>query len=250
MLFPSQILSSPVNYYSWDSSADLITSRLLEIDLRGESGDVVSVSNLKDDIQLGIQLNEESVQNESINEPHLFLKPHKMRFHKINVTRERTSYLVTLAVKTTVKVLVKRASKPSVEDHEWNYTIPDFSSCTRETIKEEDNCIHNPHQLLLTNDVLNETGVYYLGLLYSSNSSSGNHSHRTRRSCFSNNRQKRSCVETKDPPPLLGEYVSANNPSYDLLVDLNYTMDTEELSCRFWSKDVQKWVTKGCKVSM
>ena len=217
------------------------------MDLTDESGGVISVSNLANDIQLGIQLNEQSGPNESIVEAHLFLKPGKMRFHTINVTQERTSYLLTVTTKAIVKVFVKRGSKPSVEDTK-NHTIPDFSFCTKNINHEEYNCSRNPYQVLLRDDVLNGTGVYYLGILYPGNVSSGNHSHRTRRSCFYTHRQKRSCVETKDPPPPLGEYVTAPFLPYDPLTDLNYTIDTEELSCRFWSEGEQKWITEGCKV--
>ena len=249
-MFPHQVIASPVNYFAWDPSANVIASGVLEIELRGESGQVKSVHNLADYIQLEIQLNEQSVQNESIVNAQLFLKPGKMQFHTINVIQEGTSYLLTLTTRATVKVFVKHGSKPSVEDHEGNYTIPDFSSCIREIGEDEYNCSRNPHQLLLRNDVLKKPGAYYLGLLFSGNYSSGNHSHRARRSCFSTKRQKRSCVETKDPPPPLGEYVTAPFLTYDALTDVNYTMDTEELSCRFWSEDQQKWVTDGCKVSI
>ena len=247
-MFIPQVTSSPFNYYFWDSSAISITTPVLSIVLRGKSGEVISVSNLLNDIQLVFQLNEQSAQNEAIVEAPLFLKPGKMRFHTIDVTQERASYLLTVTTKETVKVFVKRGSRPSVEDHAKNYTIPDFSFCNKDIDKEEYNCSRNPHQVLLRDDVLNGTGGYYLGILYSGIVSSGDHSHRTRRSCFITHRQKRSCVETKDPPPPLGEYVTAPFPPYNPLTDLNYTIDTEELSCRFWSDGEQKWVTEGCKV--
>ncbi|XP_078349636.1 LOW QUALITY PROTEIN: polycystin-1-like protein 2 [Oculina patagonica] len=247
-----EVISSPVNYFNWDPSADLITSRVLTIDLKGESGEVLTVRNLTTDIQLGIQVDEQSANNESHTTETLYIKPGRSQYHKLHVIREGTSYLVTIMAKDSLHLFVKYGNKPTVEDHDKNYTIPDFSSCTKNVTvtdeQEEYNCTRNPHQLLLTNEVLKKPGVYYLGILYSRNSSSGNHSHRTRRSCFSTNRQKRSCVETKNPPPPLGVYETDTIPPYDPRTDLNYTIETDELGCRFWSHDKEKWLTEGCKV--
>ena len=249
----SQIISSPINYYYWDSSADLITSRVIAIDLRGESGEVLKVQNLKTDIQLGIPVEGQLTNNQSDAGDTLFLKPEEARYHKLHMIHEQTSFLITITAEESLSVFVKYGSRPSVEEHDKNYTIPDFSSCVRNSVMDDEedyNCTRHPHQLLITNEVLKKPGVYYLGILYSVNSSSGNHSHRTRRSCFSTGRQKRSCVETKDPPPPLGVYEAAPTPVYDSRVDLNYTIANEELSCRFWSHDQQKWLTEGCKVLM
>ena len=251
-VLPPQVISSSVNYYNWDSSADLITSRVLTIDLMGELGEVLTVQNLTTDIQLGIQVDERSANNDSNTTETLYVKPERSQYHKLQVIREGTSYLVTITANDSLHVLVKYGSKPSVEDHDKNYTVPDFTSCTKNVTatdeEDEYNCTRNPHQLLLTNEVIKKPGVYYLGILYSRNSSSGSHSHRTRRSCFTTNRQKRSCVETKDPPPPLGVYEDGTIPSYDPRVDLNYTIETDELGCRFWSHYKEKWLTEGCKV--
>lgn len=236
-----------MNYFAWDSSANLVTSHILQIKLRGQPGDVIPVHNLSSNIQLEIQFKEESPQNESLFAERLFLKPGKMQFHKVDVIEEGTSFLLTLVINETVNVFVKHGTKPSVKDHERNFSIPDLSSCTKVTGKEEYNCSRNPQQLFLSTNVLKKLGVYYLGVLLPEETPSSNHSHRTRRSCFSGIRKKRSCVEAKDPPPPIGEYATSPLPSYDPLSDVNYTITAEELSCRFWSDDEQKWVTDGCK---
>ena len=235
-----------------------ITSHILEVDLRGESGEVLNVQNLTTDVRLGIQLHEQSPKNESGSDPNhehkFFVVPGNIQYHKINVSRERTSYLITISSKKSLNVLVKYGNKPTVEDHDKNFTIPDFSSCTRHLIVEEEeeeyNCKRHPNQLLLTNEVLQKPGVYYVGIVYTKESFPGNNSRRTRRSCFNTNRQKRSCIETKDPPPPPGVYEHGTIPAYDPRVDLNYTLHTDELSCRFWSHEEQKWLTEGCKVPL
>ena len=208
--------------------------------------------NLTTDIQLGIELlngNGNSPENDSVfdHENKFFIKPGNIKYHKIEVNRERTSYLITMASSGSFDVLVKYDSKPTTNDFDANFTVPDYSSCTRNFIidgdDEEYNCSRHPNQLLLTNAVIQKPGVYFVGILYTQHSSPGSNSHRMRRSCFSTSRKKRSCVETKDPPPPLG-VLSA----YDPRVGVNYTLVSDELSCRFWSHEEQKWLTEGCKV--
>ena len=253
-MFPLQVVSSLFNFYHWDSSADFVTSRVLEIDLRGESGKVLKVQNLSSDIQLEFQLSEQAPGTDS-NPAKIasFLKPEHMQYHRTEVTEVQASYLITITTKDSFNVFVKFESKPSVEDHDGNYTIPDFSSCTRSngTDEEDDyNCTRHPHQLFLTRDFLKRPGVYYIGILYSKTISADNYPLRKRRSCFSTTRAKRSCVEIRTPPPPLGVYQESTIAPYDPRVDVNYTIETDKLSCRFWSHDEEKWITEGCKVQM
>ena len=253
-MFPLQVVSSLVNFYHWDSSADLVTSRVLEIDLRGESGKVLKVQNLSSDIQLEFQLGEQAPGTDS-NPAKIasFVKPEHMQYHRIEVTEVQASYLITITTKDSLNVFVKFESKPSVEDHDRNYTIPDFSSCTRSNGTDEEdeyNCTRNPHQLFLARDFLKRTGVYYLGILYSKTISADNYPLRKRRSCFSTTRAKRSCVEIRTLPPPLGVYQESTIAPYNPRVDVNYTIETHELSCRFWSHDEEKWITQGCQVQM
>ena len=254
IIFPLQVVSSLVNFYHWDSSADLITTRVLAVDLRRESGEVLKVQNLTSDIQLEFQLREQAPGTDS-NPAKIasFLKPEHMQYHIIEVTEVQASYLVTITTKDSLNVFLKFGSKPSVEDHDRNYTIPDFSSCTTSNGTDEEdeyNCTRHPHQLFLARDVLKRTGVYYLGILYSRNISADNYPLRKRRSCFRTTRAKRSCVDTRTPPPPLGVYQKSTIAPYDPRVDVNYAIETDELSCRFWSHDEEKWITEGCKVHM
>lgn len=251
---PLQVVSSLVNFYHWVPSADLITSRVLEIDLRGESGEVVKVQNLTTDIQLGIELSEEAPKTDANSvKTASFAKLEHMQFHRLEVNRVHASYSITITAKESLNVFVKFGRKPSLEDHDRNYTLPDFSSCTRSSRRNEEeeyNCTHHPHQIFLGSDFLQKSGVYYLGILYSRNISADNYPLRKRRSCFSTTRAKRSCVETRDPPPPLGVYKESTIPPYDPRVDMNYTIQTDEFSCRFWSQGEEKWITEGCKVQM
>ena len=212
------------------------------------------MQNLASDIQLEIQLREQAPETDSkLVKSASFVKPGRMQYHRIKVTEVQASYLITITTKDSLNIFVKFGSKPSIEDYDRNYTIPDFSSCTKSTgtdQEDEYNCTRTPHQLFLASELLNRTGVYYLGILYSENISAVNYPLRKRRSCFSTSRAKRSCVETRTPPPPLGEYKEGTIPPYDPRVDMNYTIETEELSCRFWSHDEGKWITKGCKVQM
>ena len=212
------------------------------------------MQNLTSDIQLEIQLREKAPETGSNPaKTASFVKPGRIQYHRIEVTEVQASYQITITTKDSLNVFLKFGSKPSVEDHDRNYTIPDFSSCTRSTGTDEEdeyNCTSHPHQLFLARDFLKRTGVYYLGILYSRNISADTYHLRKRKSCFSTTRAKRSCVETRTPPPPLGVYKESTIPPYDPRVDINYTIETDELSCRFWSHDEGKWITEGCKVQM
>ena len=212
------------------------------------------MQNLTSDIQLEIQLSEEVPGTDSNPaKTASFVKPEQMQYHRIEVTEVQASYQITITAKGSLNVFVKFGSKPSVEDHDRNYTIPDFSSCTRSTGtdgEDEYNCTRHPHQLFLASDFLKIPGVYYLGILYSRNISADNYPPRKKRSCFSTTRAKRSCVEIRTPPPPFGVYQESVIQPYDPRVDMNYTIETDELSCRFWSHDEEKWITEGCKVQM
>ena len=212
------------------------------------------MQNLTSDIQLEIQFNEEA--RETGSKPaktESFVKPGRMQYHRLEVTEVQASYQITITTKDSLNIYLKFGRKPSVEDHDRNYTSPNFSSCTRSNSTEEQdeyNCTRHPHQLFLTRDFLKRTGVYYIGILYWRNISADNYPRRKRRACFSTTRAKRSCVETRTPPPPLGVYKESIIPPYDPRVDMNYTIETDELSCRFWSHKEGKWITEGCKVRL
>ena len=212
------------------------------------------MQNLTSDIQLEIQFSDEVPETDSNPAKTVsVVKPGRMQYHRLKVTELQASYQITITTTDSLNVFLRFESKPSVEDHDRNYTIPDFSSCTRSNGTDEEdeyNCTRHPHQLFLARDFIKRTGVYYLGILSSRNISADSYPPRKRRSCFITSRAKRSCVDTRTPPPPLGVYQESTIAPYDPRVDVNYTIKTDELSCRFWSHDEGKWITEGCKVQM
>ena len=101
-------------------------------------------------------------------------------------------------------------------------------------------------EILLLDDVIKKSGTYFIGILY--DKSSMEEKRRKNRSCSDGGRQKRSCVEPKDPPRLnsIGRIVK---PVYEPANDLNYTISGQEDKCLFWNRTREQWSSQGCKVS-
>lgn len=101
------------------------------------------------------------------------------------------------------------------------------------------------NEILLLDDVMVKSGIYFIGILYDNNSKE---KRRKKRSCSDGDRQKRACVEAKDPPRLnsIGRIV---NPVYEPEIDLNYSISGQEDKCLFWNRTKEQWSPQGCKVS-
>lgn len=103
------------------------------------------------------------------------------------------------------------------------------------------------NEILLLDDVIKKSGTYFIGILY--NKSSKEEERRKKRSCRDHGgRQKRYCVEPKDPPRIdpIGRIVK---PIYEPGSDLNYSISGHEDKCLFWDSKVEQWSPQGCKVS-
>ena len=100
--------------------------------------------------------------------------------------------------------------------------------------------------MLLLDDVINKPGTYFIGILYDKGDKET--ARRKKRSCSDTGRQKRSCVEPKDPPRL-NSIRRVIKPVYEPGSDLNYTISGHEDKCLFWNTTTEQWSPQGCKVS-
>ena len=55
-------------------------------------------------------------------------------------------------------------------------------------------------------------------------------------------------VGVKDPPPKGS--LSTVIPKYDPNTDVNYTLTITQSSCLYWSENIEKWTTEGCRVKL
>lgn len=122
--------------------------------------------------------------------------------------------------------------------------IPD-ESCSLSSQNSHGNCGEEAYDIVLFHELLSNPGTYYIGILYEKDDEAPQT--RKKRSCFGQGRQKRSCVEFKDPPR--PENITVK-PVYDPRTDLNYTMSVLEEGCLFWDSREERWLSRGCRVSL
>ena len=144
--------------------------------------------------------------------------------------------------KTAVQfnLYVRHGHRPTVTEYDRKTKIPD-ESCS---LSPRGHCSEQAYDFLLVDEVLRKPGPYYIGILYDKEAQ--RIKRRKRRACSRKGRQKRSCVEIKDPPR--PENITVK-PVYDPKTDVNYSMSIIEEECLFWDSKEERWLSRGCKVT-
>ena len=237
------------NPYSWDDSAADVTSGAVSFDIQG-----VVVSGLSNPISITMPLTvKPSIPILTNETSHYFLKPSTVHVHIISIEKSGTSVFVTIRpqdLSVSISLFVQFGKRPEADKYDKIFHLPDLSTChSKEVMANLTNCSSDPFTVFLGDDVLNKTGLYYLRVLRSVNKTVG--LKRSRRSCFDHRRQKRACVEDKDPPPTVATVVNKTVvPKYDPRTDVNYTINIDKQNYLYWSRPKQMWTSEGCKVRM
>lgn len=141
------------------------------------------------------------------------------------------------------RVFVRYGQRPTVTEYDATKKIPD-ESCSLTSKNSHGNCSKEAYDIVLFHEVISRPGPYFIGILYEENNERPQR--RKKRSCFGQGRQKRSCVEFKDPPK--PENITVK-PGFDPKTDKNYTMNIQEEACLFWDSSEERWLSRGCRVS-
>lgn len=233
------------NPYAYDSGSKSLTSSVCSFDLKNEGKKTVNVANLTEDILITIPNNLNT--SDQVPSASKFLQPYKMTIRSLYA--KQAGVPVTLAIQAqddaaAIEVFVKFGSEPSPKDFDENYTIVLNASC-------QERLEHKPNEKTCEPEVLDITvfptkpTLVYFGLLYLEEKNYESHERR-KRSCFGSGREKRSCLEFKDPPPK--GYNKTVVPKYDPRTDVHYKMSISQSSCLYWSVNQEKWTSDGCKV--
>ena len=240
------------NPFLWDESAKRMKSDLVNLELKSENGSPLAMSNLTEDFELSIPLATTAKRPNNTN--HHFLKPNSPRVHTIPVNYPGSSLQLTFIpekdfMNATFLFMIKFGKKPAPDDHDYNFTLPDQTKCKILKNQPYVNCSDAAFQMDLKPEFIPKAGRYFFGVLYQVDTNKAKEKHRSRRSCANGGRQKRSCVDIKDPPPTPSSLVEKPYvPVYDPLNDVNYTLKISEISCVFWDAKREIWSTDGCKV--
>ena len=226
--------------FSWDPSAARVTTGVSSLQMKNSSGNVLNITDLKSPISIKLSSTQDLKKD---SQPH-FLSVNKIVYHKISVTTAEMTLLLKVRPENNASEFLisgKYNERPSIVNTDLNKTIPDFSSCVHDHISASYvNCSRDPYVVYVDSAHVNQTGFYYIGIQIKSK---GNGIPRVRR-CVGQGRSKRSCVQYKEPPTTGASY---NIPQY-LQGDKNYTIQAIPAACLYWSTELSKWTTKGCKV--
>lgn len=247
------------NPFTWDDSAKLIQSSVVDFSFKNRSGSILEVSGLNDPVELFIPITREGAKSRNRHDEKYFAKPSdgsdNVRYHRINILS--TDVLVDLEIKPEngkfFTVLVSPRIKPTPENYQLQFRVPDFSSCStlneRITYRiESRNCSSNPYKVTLSYQITGKIGVHFIGIIYSGSPASNI---RMARSCGGlGKRQKRGCIGVKDPPTTPSPTPKIVVPQYNESTDVNYTMSVKITSCLYWSEKKQAWTNAGCRVGL
>jgi len=243
------MLSIPFNPYTWDSTMKRVKSNVLALDLKDNTSKLIKVSNLSDNVIIVTPL--QKTRTVSFE---YFTQNENLRFHVIDVEYENSLIMLEVTpteASTNLFVYLRYGQRPTTQEHDLNATVSKTEKCVwsqgvhgRKDGKTKCSQLTSPIETLAK-----LPGKYFLGVQGYNRSGVNSHK-REKRSCFGNRRQKRSCVEVKDPPPTPPQGRSVTVvPVYDSKWDQNYTLRVALGSCVFWSEEREKWITEGCRVS-
>ena len=246
------MLSIPFIPYTWDSTKHRVSSDVLVLDLKDEKSKLIKVSNLSNDIIITIPLKPQTIFPEKLG---YFTRNDDLRFHEIYVEYENTLIvfeIVPLEPNMHFFAYMRYGQRPTSKDYDLNATVSLSEKCVWKPSahgkkKGKTDCsFSEPIETFAE-----RPGKYFLGVK-SYNATVAKSHRREKRSCFKfgSKRQKRSCVEVKDPPPTPPRSKSVTEvPVYDSKTDQNYTLRVALGSCIYWSEEREMWITDGCKVS-
>ena len=246
------MLSIPFTPYTWDSAKHRVNSYVLVLVLKDEKSKLIKVSNLSNDIIITIPLKPQTIFREKLE---YFTKNDDLRFHEIDVEYENTLILFEIVPQEPnihFFAYMRYGQRPTSKDYDLNATVSLNENCvwkqSAHGSKEgKTECSFNqPIEAFAK-----RPGKYFLGV-QSYNATVAKSHKREKRACFEfgSKRQKRSCVEVKDPPPTPPQSKSATEvPVYDSKTDQNYTLRVALGSCLYWSEEREMWITDGCQVS-
>ena len=240
------------NPYVWAKNSAFIKSSVLSLDLKKEDGSRLNISGLSQPIELSIPEKglKEPIQNN--DEDPFFVKPYNgpndIRYHKIVLESSFGGPIVKIRPdrNAVFDVFVSAEVRPKPDNYTFKTRIPHLLSCTYPNSGNGySNCTNNSYTFVLPASVTGRGGQIFIGIRLRSDSNKRNK--RSRRDSIDwHGRQKRSCIDVKQPPTTPPTILK---PEYDNETDVNYTMSVTIKNCLYWSDSKQDWTNDGCTVS-
>ena len=254
-------MSFKENPYTWHNSSRIIESSVLEIDLRNfTSGQPLRVSGLTKPIEMLIKSEREGLEQTLKNvkpQREFYVKPSSphsiknMRYHRISLPHKDVEVKIQIVPSTNVKleVYIRYGIRPTPAQSNFQTVVPNTTTCFNNTKRDGfHNCLSDPYAFTISPSVTGKIGLHFLGIRYvvkHPERVNKRRRRRSKRSCLDNGgRQKRSCVEVKNPPSIHAATLDFKNGS-----DVKYTLLVTMGACMYWSEESEEWSSQGCKVT-
>ena len=193
--------SIPRNVHTWSNTSKEVKSYAVSLTLKDKDGKPLPTSNFSNYVDIYIPRNASELPEEE--EFHVIPLGNKkyIQYHTVQVNSSNFSVHIQVRPKNesigNLKVLLRYDERPSTEVFDYNWTVPDFSSCsfknetrvvsnssagsgannatnssaTNSTQTGEEivvidlkrDCIRNPYLVSISNSMVTEMGTYYLG---------------------------------------------------------------------------------------
>ncbi|XP_048576826.1 uncharacterized protein LOC5521481 isoform X2 [Nematostella vectensis] len=285
--------------YAWMNSSSQIRSQSVGLSMTNSSGSPLNTSHFEDYVDIFIPRDASEVPEPEIKNMRPYKEGVYRQDQKFNLSSDEMSLHIELRpvnASHQYEACVRYRERPDLEQQPPVYirkwTIPDFSSCQMRNITTERNgtnevrpdelnvdrdCTQDPYTIHLSNSFLNDTGEYYLSILYyeipptedpSTDAVPTDTPSRKKRAipagCKDHNgRMKRSCVFIPPPPPKpttppkhgSGGFAGYRAPNLDYNGQPfntsqvpHYSIRVYSSNCLFFDEKNMTWVNNGCEV--
>ena len=190
--------SIPNNVHTWSNTSKEVKSYAVSLTLKDKDGKPLPTSNFSNYVDIYIPRNASELPEEE--EFHVIPMGNKkyIQYHTVQVNSSNFSVHIQVRPKNesigNLTVLFRYDERPTTETFDYNWTVPDFSSCsfknvsrvvsnssaasgannatnssamnsnqTGEEIVVKRVCIRNPYLVSISNSMVTEMGTYYLG---------------------------------------------------------------------------------------
>ena len=182
--------SIPKRVHTWSNTSKDVKSYTVGLTLKDKDGKPLPTSNFSSDVDIYIPRN----ASELPEEEEFYVIPlgdkKYIQYHTVQVNSSNFSVHIQVRPKNdsigNLKVLLRYDERPTTEKFDYNWTVPDFSSCsfsnssagngtnnatnssaTNSTqtvvIDLKRDCVRDPYLVSISNSMVTEMGKYYLG---------------------------------------------------------------------------------------
>lgn len=176
------------NPFSWDNSSAKVQSTVISLSLSNGSGNAMNTSNFTNPVSLFVPRDDSKMPNFTQFNVRPMGNDEYMQYHSLKVTSLDNSINVQIKPhnkSVTFKIFMSFDERPSLEKHDFSWTLPDFSSCifknvsrtkmmnvtlngttsskTVEFMDQERHCDNDPYTAFVSNALVTKLGFYYFG---------------------------------------------------------------------------------------